>query len=129
MGNVNKSDEMFKTFVAQVAGQATAIFLQAKAEKQEITQQAFEVHDDLRLEIEDYEQNLRQIEVRYNQLIEKHSQEILRLDAEAKKYKKFWHDTLKANKELTKERNDLLDRLSLDDLADEIMGPPKGGKK
>lgn len=117
MGNVNKSDQMFKSFVAQMAGQATAIYLQAKAEKQEISQQAFEVHDGLRMDLEDYEANLQTIEDRFNE--------------EVAKYKGWWADARREIRELKAQNASLLAKLTVADvneMVDELMGPPQGGE-
>lgn len=52
------SEKMFKEFVARIASDATAIYFQSRKELQEERQHAFEVHDNLRAELEVLEDNL-----------------------------------------------------------------------
>ena len=129
MENVNKSGEMFKAFVAKIAEQATEIFLQARDEKREIIDRSFEINQELREEIAGHDHNLHKIEDYVNSLKEDHAETVKGLEAEVERYKKYWHDTLNNNRELVKERNDLLAKLSLDETVDGLMGPIEGGKE
>jgi len=55
------SEKMFKEFVARLASDATAIYFQSRKELQEERQHAFEVHDNLRAELEVLEDNLTKL--------------------------------------------------------------------
>lgn len=89
---MKKSDEMFKSWVAQMASQSTAIFLQTKEEFQELEKEASIEVESLKIEIEDYENNLGIFEAKFNDL-----------KLEKSNYKKWWHEQLALNNELKKE--------------------------
>ncbi len=99
---MKKSDEMFKSWVAQMASQSTAIFLQTKEEFQDLEKESSIEVESLKIELEDYENNLSIFEAKFNDLM-----------LEKSNYKKRWHEQLARNNELEKELKNLRANLSV----------------
>lgn len=114
MSNQNpKSDEMLKSYVAQIASQGVAIFLQQKQEAREQEVGHFEVYDELQTRLEDMEANYRSLEEVKNNLqselkerlyeIEKLNRFYESVREERDECKKWWHRQLTENRELKEE--------------------------
>ena len=114
MSNQNpKSDEMLKSYVAQIASQGVAIFLQQKQEAREQEVGHFEVYDELQTRLEDMEANYRSLEEVKNNLQTELKERLYELQAvkedyksvcnECNEVKRWWHRQLTENRDLKEE--------------------------
>lgn len=128
MSNQNpKSDEMLKSYVAQIASQGVAIFLQQKQEAKEQEVGHFEVYDKLQTRLEDMEANYRSLEEVKNNLQTELKERLYELQAVKEDYKsvreerdevkRWWHRQLTENRELKEELRALQSGASLVDIA------------
>jgi len=109
----NRSDEMLKSYVAQIASQGVAIFLQQKQEAKEQEVGHFEVYDELQTRLEDMEANYRSLEEVKNNLQSELKERLYELQAVKEDYKsvceerdevkRWWHRQLTENRELKEE--------------------------
>lgn len=109
----NRSDEMLKSYVAQIASQGVAIFLQQKQEAREQEVGHFEVYDELQTRLEDMEANYRSLEEVKNNLQTELKERLYELQAVKQDYKSvcderdevkhWWHRQLTENRELKEE--------------------------
>lgn len=110
MSNQNpKSDEMLKSYVAQIASQGVAIFLQQKQEAREQEVGHFEVYDELQTRLEDMEANYRSLEEVKNNLQTELQERLYELQA----VKEGWHRQLDTNNDLRKEIGALREKVTI----------------
>lgn len=116
-----KSDEMFKSLAAQIASQSVGIFLQQKQESREEEIVHFETVDELRLCIENLEQELAEKEGLLDDSVEKVADLSKRLQVaseERDRLQKWWHEELSLNRELREEIETLWEKVPVDSVEE-----------
>lgn len=89
MSKEPKSEQMVKSMVAQLAGQAVSIFLQSKEEQRESEAEYAQGLDWLKMEKEDLQERIEFLETKLKE--ETESKEV---------YQRFWHECLESRDRL-----------------------------
>jgi peptidoglycan hydrolase CwlO-like protein len=92
-GFISKSDEMMKSLTAQLASQATAIYMQTKSEMREMESQLSAEIDWLKMQVEDLEEArdyLQNENERERETSEKLRKELEEARDSLETYKKWW---------------------------------------
>lgn len=119
--NTIKSDEMLKSLAAQIASQGVAIFLQQKQEAREEEIYHVELVDELKVRIEDLEQELAEKDsllADRNNMVADLKQKVESTSQENARMEKWWYEELNLNRELREEIETLREKVTVDSVEE-----------